>query len=266
VISVAPPPSPSVLGAFGLEGPAARLAGGQGTSWRVGEVVTKPGVDPQFQEWLGTVVAGIEQRGFRLPSVLRADDGKWVVDGWGAQSLMPGSTVHAGATDWSSIVGAGRALHAATAAVARPAFLDLRADPWASADRDAWGEVPRLVAPELRTIVERLDAVPPPTGRAQLVHGDLTNNVLLTSGKPPSVIDFSPYWRPPTYAEGIVVADALCWHAAPPDTLQQVGVPVEAVARGLLFRALTSSRVHRSRRELAVEADRYRSVVTALAL
>jgi hypothetical protein len=108
--------------------------------------------------------------------------------------------------------------------------------------------------------------VPPPTGRAQLVHGDLTSNVLLAPGEPPSVIDFSPYWRPPTYAEGIVVADALCWHAAPPHTLHQVGVPVEAVARGLLFRALTSSRVQRSRRELAEEADRYRSVMTALTL
>jgi hypothetical protein len=46
------------------------------------------------------------------------------------------------------------------------------------------------------------------------VHGDLTNNVLLRAGQPPGIIDFSPYWRPPEYAEGIIVADALSWHGA----------------------------------------------------
>jgi uncharacterized protein (TIGR02569 family) len=265
-MSMAQPPSPRVLGGFGLEGPAVRLGGGQGTSWRVDEVVLKPGVEPTFQEWLGTEVAGIEQLGFRLPTVLRAVDGEWVVEGWGAQSVLPGATVPERAGDWSSIVGACRALHAATAALLRPPFLDLRTDPWAAADRDAWGEGPRLVAPELRGIVERLDAVPPPTGRAQLVHGDLTSNVLLVPGEPPSVIDFSPYWRPPTYAEGIVVADALCWHAAPPETPHQVGVPVAAVARGLLFRALTSGRLPRAGRDLAAETERYRSVMAALDL
>lgn len=49
---------------------------------------------------------------------------------------------------------------------------------------------------------------------------------------PPAVIDFSAYWRPLSYADGIVVADALCWHAAPPEVVDEVGVPIEAVARG----------------------------------
>ena len=265
--SVRQSPPPGVLAAFGLRDPAERLAGGQATSWRVGEVVLKPGVDPQFQEWLGTVVAGIAQRGFGLPTVRRAEDREWVVHGWGAQSFLPGSTVREGGTDWGSIIGASRALHAATAALARPEFLDRRDDPWASADRDAWAEAPQLSAPELRALVERLCAVPPPTGRAQLVHGDLTGNVLLLPDGSPSIIDFSPYWRPPSYAEGIVVADALCWHAAPPQIVDEVGVPIEAVARGLLFRALTASRLHRSGSgELVDEAQRYRSVMTALSL
>jgi hypothetical protein len=109
VTSVQQSPPPGVLAAFGLVGPAERLAGGQGTSWRVGGVVLKPGVDPQFQEWLGTVVAGIAQRGFRLPTVRRAEDREWVVQGWGAQSFLPGSTVREGVTDWGSIIGASRA-------------------------------------------------------------------------------------------------------------------------------------------------------------
>ena len=265
--AVSHPPPRGVLAAFGLVGQAVPLPGGQGASWRVGEVVLKPHVDADFQQWLGTAVSGIEQQGFRLPEVRRAVDGAWVVLGWGAPSLMPGATVADGAADWGAIITASRALHAATADLPRPAFLDLRTDPWAVADRAAWGETPRRVAPGLRDLVRRLDAVPAPPGGAQLVHGDLAGNVLLVPGAPPSVIDFSPYWRPPSYAEGIVVADALCWHGAPPEILRDVGVPVEAVARGLLFRLLADSGCRSPRGEdVAEHSRRYRSVMKALDL
>lgn len=254
-----------------------RLASGQGTSWRVGDVVLKPQVDPAFQEWLGTDVAAIQQRRFRLPTVRRAVDGSWVVEGWGAQSAVAGSAVagsavagSAGAASdahWQAVIDAARALHAATAALARPAFMDLRTDPWAVADRVAWGEVDDVVAPELRALVERLHPALSPLGTAQLVHADLTNNVLLLPDEPPAIIDFSPYWRPPSYAEGVVVADALCWHDASPELLEEVDVPPAAVARGLLFRIITASRIHEhGSAELVDEADRYRSVVAALHL
>ena len=266
MLSVPQPPAPAVLAAFGLQGPAARLAGGQGTSWRVSDVVLKPGVGPQFQEWLGTAVAGIEQEGFRLPTVLRARGGAWVVEGWGAQSVMPGSTVRDAGTNWTSIVSAWPGVARGDGRIGEARSLGPTHRPVGIGRPGRVGEVPRSVAPELRRIVERLDAVPPPAGRAQLVHGDLTSNILLNRDEPPSVIDFSPYWRAPSYAEGIVVADALCWHAASPGLLQRVGVSVEAVARGLLFRALSSSRLQRAGRDLAGEADRYRAVVSALNL
>lgn len=85
VTSLVRPPR-TVLAAFGLVGPAVRLSGGQGTSWRVGEVVLKPHVDAAFQEWLGTQFATVQQRGFQLPTVLRAVGGDWVVHGWGGLS------------------------------------------------------------------------------------------------------------------------------------------------------------------------------------
>jgi hypothetical protein len=145
--------------------------------------------------------------------------------------------------------------------------VDLRTDPWSWADRATWGEVPRVVQPELREVVERLHAAPPPTGRATLVHGDLTGNVLLEPGEPPTVIDFSPYWRPPLYAEGVVVADALCWHDASSSLLDDVDVPLAAVARGLLFRVLTAGLVHpRLSPPLVDEARRWGDVLAALHL
>jgi hypothetical protein len=135
-------PPPSVLSAFGLAGTAVRLRGGQGTSWRVGGVVLKPGVDPAFQQWLGTDVAQIQQRRFRLPAVCRATCGAWVVQGWGAQTVMPGAAATKETTGWRPVIEASRALHAATAALTRPALLDQGTDHWAWADRVAWGESP----------------------------------------------------------------------------------------------------------------------------
>jgi len=265
VTPVTEPPA-SVLSAFGLRGWAERLPGGQGTSWRVADVVLKPQVDPTFQEWLGTELATIEQSGFRLPELRRSDSGAWVVEGWAAQTAVPGSPGTGSEADWLAIIGASRALHAAMAALPRPAFLNSRGDPWALADRMAWGETPEVVAPELREVVEGLRPALSPLGPAQLVHGDLTSNVLLHPGSQPVIIDFSPYWRPPAYAEGVVVADAMCWHDARPGLMEEVDVAPGAVARALLFRVLTTSLLHHGRgdRELLEEARRYRSAVTAL--
>jgi hypothetical protein len=74
------------------------------------------------------------------------------------------------------------------------------------------------------------------------VHCDLTGNVLFANGLAPAIIDISPYWRPPAYAEGVVVADALCWHDAQASLADDLGVPRSAVARALLFRLLTTTR------------------------
>ena len=102
------------------------------------------------------------------------------------------------------------------------------------------------------------------------MHGDLTGNVLFAPERPPAVIDMSPYWRPPAYAEGVVLADALCWHDAPPSLLRDAGVSVAAVARGLMFRMLTTGqRValgETADSDIADEAHRYGKAASAIGL
>lgn len=94
------------------------------------------------------------------------------------------------------------------------------------------------------------------------MHGDLLGNVLFAAGLPPAVIDISPYWRPPEYAEAIVVADALCWYGATPTLLTEAGVAPAAVARALLFRMGTASECNAP--GLHREAGRYRDVAASL--
>ncbi|MGL4175402.1 MAG: hypothetical protein ACRCSN_04925 [Dermatophilaceae bacterium] len=67
----------------------------------------------------------------------------------------------------------------------------------------------------------------------------------------------------------MVVADAVTWHGAPGSLADEVGVDRSAVARGLLFRVLTTSERHRHGGRSAAlgrDAEHYARAVAALAL
>lgn len=259
----------TVLHGFGVDGPVRPLPGGQGTSWVVDDLVFKPD-GGAGQEWLATVLAEVACDGFRLAAPVRARDGAWTAHGWSATRWVQGrepdySTV----STWRKILIAGRAFHRAVAHLERPGILDTRQDWWAEADRAAWGERAIRFCPQFAELAQRLRNTLEPLGRPQLVHGDLTNNVLFAAGLPPAIIDISPYWRPPAYAEGIVVADGLCWHDAPSSLWETVDVPATAVARALLFRMATTNQRVRSTAagvDLNDEARRYRLAVEAIGL
>lgn len=57
---------------------------------------------------------------------------------------------------------------------------------------------------------------------SQVVHGDLSGNVLFADGAPPAVIDLTPYWRPAAFAAAVVVVDALVWGGGDPSLLRRV--------------------------------------------
>jgi hypothetical protein len=266
-----PAPPAAVLAAFGLQ--AAELRPLAVPTWLAGDVVLKPDIDPEFQAWLATAVARVPRRGFRLADPLPALDGSWVVDGWSATRWVAGDSVPtSGPTveKWALAIEGGRAFHRAVAGLARPDFLARRDSWWTRADRRAWGESgPAGTVPELAPTARVLEAACRPLGDVQLVHGDLAGNVLLHERLDPAVIDVSPYWRPPAYAEGVLVADALCWYGAQPSLLDELGVPVPAVARAMLFRLWTThERVVDGVRvdDLPTEARAYADAAAAMGL
>lgn len=266
------PPAPAVCRAFGVGDVPVLLAGGQGRAWRVDGLVLKPCSSAAIQGWLAREVSVLPTADVRVPPVVPAVDGRWVVNGWGATAFVDGCLDAGRTSDWRTVLEAGRAFHRAVAPLPRPAFLDGRADPWAVADRAAWGEAEVPVHPAFARLARRLRRAPTPSGAPQLVHGDLTGNVLLHAVHPPAVIDLSPYWRAPSFAEGVVVADALTWHDAPVDLAPELDVTPEAVARGLLFRVLTSSLLLDravaviGAVEIDVEVGRYERATAALGL
>jgi uncharacterized protein (TIGR02569 family) len=262
-------PSEGVLRAFNAGSKMLKLPGGQGTSWEAGGLVFKPSDGPVHQ-WLGESLDGLVLVGVRVAVPIASSDGRWTVDGWGATSFVSGSEPDLSRpSTWLDIIDAGRAFHRAVSHIRRPAFVDSRDDPWAVADRVAWGERSIRFLPELADIAARLLAQPHPPGEPQLVHCDLTGNVLFEAGLPPAVIDVSPYWRPRSYAEGVVVADVLCHHGADASALPLLGVPVTAIARALLFRMATTNVLVASGTvgiDLSDEAQRYKRAALALGI
>ncbi|MDX6486621.1 MAG: hypothetical protein QOF43_1774 [Gaiellaceae bacterium] len=221
----APPPD-RVLDAFGADDVPRPLAGGRGLSWRAGSIVLKPlDWSPQEHAWHADVLARIEEDGFR---VARPDPR--IVDGWTAATYVEG-THEPGR--WRDIIAAGERFHASLAALPRPdAIIDSRTNPWSIGDRVAFGEV---AYPALADVLAVLGPVTEPS---QVVHGDLTGNVLFHHSLPPAIIDFAPYWRPTEYASAIVVADALNWEGAPDELAE--AVDRRYLLRALVFRGVTT--------------------------
>jgi hypothetical protein len=224
--------------AFGCTGRGRPLAGGARTSVRYGDAVLKPCLGEDEAEFVQTTLARIAPGppDLQVPGPRRAGNGRFVVAGWTATEYVPG--LRELRPDWRAVVAAGARFHALVRDVAPDASLVRRTHRWAVADRVAWDEAASPLLGDAAAIdasVRRWCA--PVTERAQVIHGDLTGNVLTTADRVPVLLDFSPYVRPPRYASAIVVADALLWHRAPVEVVSLLGDdPFPLLGRALRFR------------------------------
>jgi uncharacterized protein (TIGR02569 family) len=256
--------------AFGATAEPVRLAGGKGGTWRAGDLVLKPVEYLPETLWRAEVLDRLpENPAFRVARPVRATDGAWVADGWEATRFLPGSPDVARPDD---VLRAGIAFHAALAGLDRPAFLDVRDDPWSNGDRVAWeesplhGSAPHTSPPHTSPLATGLlqpllEVRRPVTLAAQAVHGDLAGNVLFAAGLPPAVIDWPLYWRPPSWASAVAVADALCWYGAGPDLAGRWSHLPEwpqMLIRALIYRIVT----HDHTSGLVGQADSYRPAIT----
>ena len=238
-----PPPS-RVLAAFGLTDVPQRLAGGTGKSWRCGDAVLKPiGSSASLEEveWQGEVLASIREDGFRVARPVRAGNRSALVDGWYAWSYVVGEHRE---RSWPEVIAVGERFHAALAHVPRPSFLEARTDHWAVGDRVAWGELPAETFAHVKHLPRLVEALRPLDDSAQVVHGDLTGNVLFADGLAPAVIDFSPYWRPTAFASAVVVGDALTWEGADEsllDAVDHIASFPQFLLRALIYRIVVDA-------------------------
>lgn len=255
-------PTRAVLAAFGVEEDPVRLTGGRGGTWRAGGVVLKPVDFGPETVWRAEVLDRLpDGAGFRVARPVRTTAGAWVAHGWEATRFVSGEP---DVTRPDDVLRAGIAFHAALAEVPRPAFLDRRDDPWSTGDRVAWEERPLHASPAAMDLLRPLvDARRPVDLPAQAVHGDLPGNVLFADGRPPAVIDWPPYWRPPAWASAVAVVDALCWYGGGPDLAARWSHLPEwrqMLIRALIYRIVTDDQ--RARLPDGPLTDAYRPAVS----
>ncbi len=250
-------PPEHVLAAFGLSGvqPAALGAGWEG-AWRCGEVALSMIADHARAAWSAKVRETLFVDGIRLARPVRSTDGRYVVSGWRADTYVAGTPE----PRHDEVVSAAVRLHEATAKLERPRFLTQPpVAPWAdvdvfiAADRAAWEDRPLKALPSGATVapgsadgqrsvdlINQLAALRKPTKSPnQLVHGDLYGTVLFSGTAPPGITDITPYWRPPSWAAGVAVVDALAWGEADDGLIERWNALPEwpqMLLRALMFR------------------------------
>lgn len=259
-----------VLQEFGCEpNQLRRLPGGQGRTWGAGEVILKPTVDRETDGWIAQTTAGLTATEYRVPHPLRTRNGQWTYNGWCAWSRLSGE--HGSGGRWRDILGIARALHQDLQPITPPPFLQRRQDPWALADRVAWGLPYQPSHAALGRLLARCATVRRSEGLVdQLIHGDLYGNVLFAEGQLPAVIDLSPYWRPASYALAIAAVDAIAWYSASTqiiDDLTDIDDLSSLLARAAIFRLATADmlateqRIAQEPRYVQNTAEEFRSVV-----
>lgn len=246
-----------MLAAFGLSDlRAAPLGGSWEGGWRCGEVVLSLVADHARAAWSAKVRETLFVDGVRLARPVRSTDGRYVVSGWRADTFVAGAPE----PRHDEVVSAGIRLHEATSKLERPRFLtQAPVAPWAevdvfiAADRAAWEERPfaslssgARVAPGSADAQRSIDLVKqlavlrkPTKSPNQLVHGDLYGTVLFAGAAAPGITDITPYWRPASWAAGVVVVDALSWAEADDGLIERWDAMPEwsqMLLRALMFR------------------------------
>jgi uncharacterized protein (TIGR02569 family) len=256
-VTVEPPPE-HVLSAFGLSGvrPVPLGASWEG-GWRCGEVVLSMVADNARAAWSARVRETLFVDGVRLARPVRSTDGRYVVSGWRADTFVAGQPE----PRHDEVVSAAVRLHEATGKLERPRFLTQgpTAAAWAdvdvfiAADRAAWEERPLQSVPAAARaasptadgqrsieLINQLAGLRRPTKSPnQLVDGDLYGTVLFAGAAAPGITDITPYWRPASWAAGVVVVDALSWGEADEGLIERWNALPEwpqMLLRALMFR------------------------------
>lgn len=250
-------PPAHVLSTFGLDETEPIALGAEWDGgWRCGEVVLSLIADHARAASSAKVCEDLYVEGMRLARPFRATDGRYVVSSWRADTFIAGSAE----PRFDEIISMANRLHEVTAKLERPRFLAsptvapfTDVDYFGFADRAAWEDKPLAMARKLGALdetvehrrravelVNELAALRTPVEAApQLVHGDLASSVLFAGTAAPGITDFTPYWRPPTWAAAVVAVDGLSWGGADDGLLMRWGDLPEwpqMVLRALIFR------------------------------
>lgn len=236
--------SEEILNLFNLSGDIVPLSGGQNTSVKVSNAVLKPIDDIHHSEWILNIIYNINPQGYRVSKPIRSKYGTFVSRGWACTQFEVGKDIK-GRIEEKLLVS--RLFHHDLSSIN---FTDIphTDNPWTKGHRIAWqidelpGELPKETQEKISDLLSRVSLKE--RYKVQIVHGDLSGNILFDQVLSPLVIDFSPTIAPVEYAEAILVCDCIAWQGSkvseidlfPDDELYK-----EMIIRAIIFRLAVSA-------------------------
>ena len=234
-------PTQEILHAFNVSGIPNLLSGGQGTSYRVDNVVLKPTRDIVEPSWLAEIQNGLSSNKFRVPKPSRAKNGSWVFNGWTASEFLEGEHRPG---HYAEAIELSRSFHRALKGIPKPGWFDKKTDVFAISDKMAWGETSLPDYDHAKEPLQRIfNLLKENRLPNQLIHGDWgTGQILFHDTLPPAVLDMTPYFRPADYPIADMIVAALD-HEDADTSIIDLGINVkdfdQLLLRALVFRTCT---------------------------
>lgn len=237
-------PSEEILNSFNLSGDIVPLRGGQNTSVRVSNAVLKPVDDIQHCEWLLNIIYKINPQGYRVSKPIRSKYGTFVSKGWACTHYEMGQDIK-GHIEEKLLVS--RLFHRDLSSINFRDFHHID-NPWSKGHRIAWQidelpiELPHEIQDSINNLLRRVSLKE--KYKMQIVHSDLSGNILFDQVLNPLVIDFSPTIAPVEYAEAILVCDCIAWQGSEVseiDLLPGDELYKEMIIRAIIFRLAVSA-------------------------
>lgn len=235
--------SESTLAKFGIEDRGIKLAGGQETTMKFGYVVVKPVDDESHATFSAEIFDSIEPEGYRISKPVKSVGGKYVEDGFVVSKFEEGKHDYSRIDDMLKI---SERLHNDLRRLdydAIPKFDNC----WAKAQNVIWEgeELPGGISGSMKQFCEELlSELKSLDLPKQLIHSDLSGNILFHDKLTPLVIDYSPAYAPYEYASALIVCDNIAWNDADManlNLLKKYGIEDEVVKYAVVFRILVSA-------------------------
>jgi uncharacterized protein (TIGR02569 family) len=209
-----------VLSLYKVYSKPERMMGGEGNSFKVGNFVFKPVDDKQEATWRAELMNSIEEKGFRVPHPIKSINNNWIEKNWCVYKFVKGKESK---SRWKEKIEISRIFHRTLSTFSKPDFIDATNNPWAVADRMVWGKTKLVYGKKLKLYLDPLiKKLKPVLLENQLIHGDMTGNILFDDNLPPAIIDMSPYWHPSEYATAIIIVDSIVWDNAPNSLITEI--------------------------------------------
>ncbi|MBU0613191.1 hypothetical protein KKB10_04190 [Patescibacteria group bacterium] len=234
-------PNQDILSAFGTSGEPILLPGGEGTCYRVGDIVLKPTKDVIEASWITEINNNLASDKFRVPKSIRAKNGAWNFDGWSASEFLQGKHRPG---NYAEAIEVSMMFHKALADIPKPDWFNKKTDVFTMSDRMAWSEMPiydfDIANKPLKKLFSLLRENRLPS---QLIHGDWgLEQILFHDTLTPAVLDMTPYFRPKNYPIADMLISAMANDSAD-ESILDLGNDIndfdQLILHAMIFRTCT---------------------------